>query len=79
MQNISEKELEANLLEGYSLKSRANIHWRYYSRKYIAISLILVLESITINAQIWRKIGNKIIWKRVKNKIWGWLGMKISV
>jgi len=33
-----------------------SIHWRYYSRKCPAISLTTMLESITINAQIWRKL-----------------------
>jgi len=35
--------------------NRENIFWRYYLRKYFAISLTTLLESITINAQIWRK------------------------
>ena len=37
-------------------KNRKNILWRYYLRKSSTISLTIMLEAITINAQIWKKL-----------------------
>ena len=49
-------------------KNKANILWRYYLRKYFAISLTILLKSITINMQIWSKFENKISEREARTK-----------